>query len=120
MENKTATGVAEKAHGKKLDAPISYDYKWTAYTTIEELRTANDMLSDDEILVARNNKRQMKARNAAQEAAFDAAGIEKPTLETDDLLRLNTVFKGIMSSKKYTEEEAKALAATTLGLTWPE
>lgn len=120
MENKTGTSVATTAYGKKLDAPISYDYKWSTYANFDELVAGKDELTPDEQVKVRNTERQNNARQKALQAALDAAGIAKPTLENDDQLRLREFFKVLMSSKKYTEEQARALAATTLSLEWAE
>lgn len=118
MENKSATGETKTAYGQKLDTAISYTYNWTAYQSIDEIKAANDMLSDEEIVKVRNNERQMSARSKAQIAALDAAGYKKPTLETDEQLRLREMFKVLMSSKRYTEDAARELASNTLGIAW--
>ena len=120
MENKSATATVQKAYGKVLSTPITYDYSWTNYQTFEEVQTAKDELTNDEQVKVRNDERQSKARAAAQVKAFEAAGIVKPTLDTDEQLRLREMFKVLMSSKKYTEEAARALASTTLGIEWAE
>ena len=120
MENKEATSEAKTAYGKVLDAAIKYDYKWTAYQTIAEVEAANDRLTDDETIKVRNTERQSNARQKALTAALDAAGIVKPSLENDEQLRLREMFKVLMSSKKYTEDEARTLASTTLGIEWAE
>jgi hypothetical protein len=120
MENKTATATAEKAYGQKLDAPMSYDYAWTNYANIEEVRAAKDELTDEEQVKVRNTERQNNARQKALQAALDAAGIVKPTIENNDQLRLRETYKNLMSSKKYTEQQARELAAEVLSLTWAE
>lgn len=120
MQSKTGTSVAQTAYGKKLDSSISYDYTWTSYENIEEVKAANDLLTDDEIVKVRNTERQNNARQKALQAALDAAGIVKPTIENDEQLRLRDMFKVLMSSKRYTEDQARELAATTLGLSWAE
>jgi LPS O-antigen subunit length determinant protein (WzzB/FepE family) len=118
VENKVATSTATTAYGKKLDAPINYEYKWSTYANIDELRTAKDELTDEEQVKVRNTERQNNARQKALQAALDAAGIVKPTIENDEQLRLRDMFKVLMSSKKYTEEQARDLASTTLGIEW--
>jgi hypothetical protein len=120
MENKQTEASAATAYGKKLDAPISYKYSWTNYSNIDEVKAANDMLTDDEIVRARNSERQLKARQQALTAALDAAGIVKPTIENDEQLRLREMFKVLMASKKYTEDAARELASNTLGIAWAE
>lgn len=120
MEKKTLTARAETAYGKKLESPIDYTYTFDVYADGAELQAAKDELTLDEQVKVRNTERQSNARQKALAAALDAAGIVKPTIENDEQLRLRDMFKVLMSSKRYTEEAARELAATTLGLTWAE
>ena len=57
---------------------------------------------------------------AEQNKLLDSMGIEKQTINNNDLLRLKTMFEVLMSAKIYTPEQARELAATHLNLTWPE
>lgn len=120
MENKSETSVAVTAYGKKLDTPISYDFAYTVYADHSELVAAKDELTADEQVKVRNTERKNNARQKALTAALDAAGIVKPTIENDDQMRLRETFKSLMSSKKYTEQAARELAAQVLGLEWAE
>lgn len=120
MQNKTETSKTETAYGKKLETPITYEYTWKAYENIDEVKSANDLLTDEEVVKFRNDQRQTNARQKAYAAALTAAGIQKPTLDTDEQLRLREMFKVLMSSKKYTEEAARELASNTLGIAWAE
>ena len=120
MIDRTNTSTAKTAYGKALDTPIEYSYSWKDFGGIDDVRLANDMLSDDEIVKVRNAERQAAARQASLTAALTKAGIEKPNLENDDQLRLREMFKVLMSSKKYTEERAREVAAENLGLEWAE
>lgn len=118
MENKTGTSTATTAYGKRLDSPITYEFAYQAYTSIDEVKAANDMLTDDEIVKVRNNERLTNARQKALVAALDAAGIVKPTIENDPQMQLREMFKVLMASKRYDEQTARNLAAQTLGLEW--
>jgi hypothetical protein len=118
MKQLTATSEAATAYGKKLETPINYGYGWGAFESKEEAIAASAWLSDDDILKVVNIDRQANARQKALQAALDAAGIVRPTEENDDQLRLRNMFKTLMSSKRYTEERAREVAADTLGLTW--
>jgi len=118
MVKKSGKSEAAKAYGKALNDPIVYEYEWEAYETKAEIDAANDNLSDAEVVSARNSERQINARQKALQAALDAAGIIRPTIDTDEQLRLRDMFKVLMSSKRYTEEQARELAASTLGLVW--
>lgn len=126
MENKSATSTASTAYGKKLDTPLPYDYKWTAYENGEELVAAKDELTLDEQVKTRNTERQSNARQKALQAAYDAAGIVKPTAENDEQVRLRDMFKTLMTAKapngeaKYTEAQAREVASTVVGVEWAE
>lgn len=120
MEQKEKTATAEKAYGKDLSAPLSYDYKWTEYASTDELVSAKDELTLEEQRKVRNVERQSKARQAALTAALDAAGVVKPTIENDEQLRLKEMFKVLMSSKRYDEDGARKAASTALGIEWAE
>lgn len=120
MKLEKKTGETTTAYGKKLDTPISFDYEWRSYETDEELVQAKDEMTLEEQRKARNDARQMSSRNKALTAALKAAGYEKPTLDSDEQLRLREMFKVLMSSKKYTEEAARELASTTLGIAWED
>lgn len=121
MKHETETTDTRTAHGKPLPAPIPYTFSWDVYENTAEQKAANDMLSDGEQLKARNAQKKANARTKALNAALEAAGIEKPTIENDDLLRLKTVYKGIVASKKHSDEKARELALLGAGLDeWPE
>lgn len=120
MEQKTGTSTAATAYGKRLEKPITYNYGWSAYTGIDEVKSANDMLTDDEIVKVRNDQRQTNSRQKALVAALDAAGIVKPSIENDPQLRLRKMHEVLMSSGNYSDADARALAATTLSLEWED
>jgi len=124
METKPGKSEAKTAYGKVLATPLTYEYKWTAYETDEELVAAKDELTLEEQRKTRNTERQNNARQKALQAALDAAGIVKPTAENDPQIGLRDMFKTLQTAKladgsrRYSDEEAKSIAATTLGVEW--
>ena len=134
MENKNATANAATAYGKTLPSAIKYDYTWEAYQTTDELVAAKDELTLAEQVKIRNTERQQNARQKALQKAMDDAAkaftekngenvpnpFIKPTIENDEQLRLKDMYKVLMSSKKYSEEQARHIASQTLGITWAE
>lgn len=120
MKQNSKTATVESAFGKKLDTPIEFTFGWTSYETPVELDAAGDGLSKEEQVRVRNTQRENRARQRAQAAAFEAAGIVRPTEENDDQLRLRNMFKTLMSSKKYTEEAARKMASDVLGIEWAD
>ena len=120
MKDETKSSETSTAYGKKLDTPIPFTFSWKAYENIEEVKAANDLPSDEEVVKFRNNQKELSARGKALTAALDAAGYKKPTIENDEQLRLREMFKVLMASKKYTEEQARTLASTTLEIEWAD
>lgn len=119
MKTETFEAVAEQAYGKKLDTPIKYSGSFEKYENINEVRAANDLLKDDEQVKVRNAERKSTARQAALTAALTAAGIEKPTIENDEQLRLTKMYDILIAAKK-SHDEARAIASATLGIEWAE
>jgi hypothetical protein len=120
MKSLTETTETETAYTEKLPKPIPFDFGWTVYENVAEMQAAGDGLSLEAQLRARNAARKAKARQAALTAALTAAGFEKPNAENNDQVRLRDMFKTLMSSKKYTEDAARAKAAEVLELEWED
>jgi len=118
MKKITKTAEATKAYGKKLAEPFKYEFTFEAYENGEELIRNNAQLSIPEQVKARNAQELAKQRQAALVASLDARGIVKPTQENDPKLRLTNLFDTLMSSKLYSQEQAREMAATMLKLDW--
>jgi hypothetical protein len=99
---------------------VPFSFTWRIYETIEEMQAAGASMTAKQQLKAVNAANKQTARQAALTAALDAAGIVRPTIENDDQLRLRNMFTVLMSSKRYSEEEARELAATNLGVEWAD
>jgi len=112
-------GVMENAYGKALPEPIKYEGSFEAFQTIDEVNEKHEYPTEKEIVDGVNVKRKAAARQKQMQAALDAAGIEKPTLEKDVLLQLKTIYKVYIAAGK-SEDEARKLAASGLGVEWPE
>jgi hypothetical protein len=120
MKKQTGKSTANNAYGQALATPINYGFDWEDFETPEEVKAAGEWPKDTDVVKYVNVDRKANARQKALQAALDAAGIIKPTLENDEQLRLREMFKVLMSSKRYTEEQAREMAASTLGLAWAE
>src|SRR3990172_10201992 len=81
MKTEKFEGSMDSAFGVALPTTIKFAGAFDAYETYEEADEANDLPSRDEQLTFVNNKRKANARQKAMNAALDAAGIKKPTLE---------------------------------------
>lgn len=114
------TSNTDSAYGRPIGKTITYEGEFDAYENATEVRTANDMPSDDEVVTYRNGQRKAAANQARRLEVFNEMGIQKPTLENDVLLQLTTIYKTLVAAKK-TPAEARQLAMTTLNVeAWPE
>ena len=110
----------KRAYNKDLPAAVPFSFKWRIFESIEEMQAAGAQMTPKQQLKAVNAANKQTARQAALTAALDAAGIVRPTIENDDQLRLRNMYTVLMSSKRYSEEEARELAATNLGVEWAD
>lgn len=117
MKNETFEGVMENAYGKPLPTPIKFAGDYPAFEGIVEVREANAYPKDAEIVDFVNNRAKANARQKAMQAALDAAGIVRPTLENDSQLRLKKMYD-ILVANGSSHDEARAIAASTLKLEW--
>lgn len=108
-------GVIESAYGVKLDTPLSYETEYEEIINFDAI-PAKEAPDSDDILAWVNNKRKANQRQKAMQAAMDAAGIVKPTLESSDDLKVKNIVDSLLASKKYTRDEATALAKNMLGI----
>jgi hypothetical protein len=108
---------AETAWGKAID-PVPYSGSYQAFETIDEIRNVGEFPSDKDIINFVNANRKASARSKALVEALKAAGHEQPTLENNVLMQLKQLYKVYIAAKK-SDEEARMLAATTLGVEWP-
>lgn len=119
MKTETFEGTMENAYGKPLAQPIAFSGEYSAYENIAEVTAANDLLKDKEVVDVRNAQAKSNARQKAMQAALDAAGIVKPTLENDGQLRLKSMHKILVASGK-TDAEARTIAANIVGESWSD
>jgi len=126
MKQETGKSTANTAFGKKLESPLTYSYAYSTYESTDELVAAKDEMTLDEQMKSRNSDRANNARQKAYAAALDAAGIVKPTAENDPQIGLRDMFKTLQTAKladgsrRYTDEQAKEIASTNLGVEWAE
>ena len=116
MKTETFKGNIESAYGKPVSPALSFEGEFEAFETVTELKEKNEYPSEDEIVSFVNNKRKANKRQQVMTATLDAAGYEKPTLETDTDLQVKTIVKALMASGKHTEVTALAAAKASLGL----
>jgi hypothetical protein len=131
MKTEKFSGEIENAYGKPLHelalkegstplakgSKLKYDASYNAYETAEEVKTGNDWPKDEDVVKFVNTQKKANARQKAMQAAQDAAGIIKPTLENDDQLKLKKMYD-IFIAAKNTPDEARAKASAALGIDW--
>lgn len=111
----TFSGTIENAYGKTLPTPINYEASYEEILSYDAI-PPKELPDKDDVLSMVNNARKANARQKAMQSALDAAGIVKPTLESDVDLQVKTIAKALVASGKYTQETAEAAARATLGL----
>jgi len=114
MKTEKFSGTIESAYGSTLPAAVKFDGTFEAYENYDEASKAQDLPSRDEQLALINNKRKANARQKSMQAALDAAGVSKPTLD-DPQVQLKTIIKALVASGK-DEATATQIAEATLGV----
>jgi hypothetical protein len=120
MKTVTKPGTCGSARGQNFSPVLEFPFEVNLYTSTDELVAAKDELTLAQQLKVRNAERITRARQAAQNALLDSMGIEKQDINNNDQIRLRELFKVLMSSGIYSEDEARELAATSLRLKWAE
>jgi hypothetical protein len=123
---KVFKGTIENAYGRKLSANKFKDGKTVVDTldytgSYEHLESyaevpADEKLKEADMLDVVNNARKANARQKAMQKALDEAGVIKPTMEDDDELKIASIVKGLVASKKYDDAQARQLAKQMLGI----
>ena len=113
MKPQSAKASIEKAYGEKLANPLNFTYSWDSLETMEEVKTANETLSNEEIIDVVNNRRKASARAKETEKQLKAIGIEKPG--KDDPRTVTAQFLRSLINAGKDENEARELAKTILG-----
>jgi hypothetical protein len=124
MKTQTKSTTTNRAYGEILKTAIPYTYTWDEFETYDEVVAAKKEMAERDVIKFRNNEKLAAARSAALTEALDKAGYKKPTLETDDQLKLREMVKVLRAVKnkngeaKFTEAQAKEIASNTLGIEW--
>lgn len=85
----------------------------------DEMKAANKLPSIEDIVrVAFNQKKQARRQKASLDLVV-ALGLQQPNLDNDDLMVLETIYKGLRAAK-IDHEEAKETAARLSKKVWPE
>jgi len=120
MKEFTKNTSTARAYNKDLPNKVPFTFSWKIYENEAEMLAAGAQMTPKQQLKAINAAAKQTARQASLTAALDAAGIVRPTIENDDQLRLKNMYTVLMSSKRYSEDEARELASNTLGIEWAE
>lgn len=113
MKTEKFTINIDTAYGKKLETPIrNVPVSYEAFVDMAEVKEKNAFPSDAEVVKYLNAKEKASARAKATTAALEAAGIEKPTLESSAELRWKNIFNALVAGKvdeDTAREQANAL-----------
>ncbi len=114
MKQEKFSGKMENAYGKVLPSALPFSGTFEAFENVDEVRSASEFPDDKEIVAWANAKRKASERQKSMNAALEAAGISKPTLE-DPQVQLATIIKALRAAGR-SEDDAISLAETTLGV----
>jgi hypothetical protein len=114
MKTEKFSGTIENAYGQTLPNAVKFEGSYEAYENIDEIKAANDMPNNDEIVSFVNARRKANKRQQAMTAALDAAGIQKPTDENPEVALKNMVK--ILKAQGKTDAQAEQIAKSVLGI----
>lgn len=129
METREFKGEITTAYGKKLAKALPFTGTYEAYTKdaagIVLCRQDGKWPNELDVLEGLvNDSEKMRKRAEAIEAKLKENGILKPQADSPEVV-LTSTFKNLMLAKKkdgsakYTESEARAVAADMTGYDWP-
>jgi hypothetical protein len=135
MRTETFKGTISSAYGRTLTKKLNFKGEYlafgpdkdidnytqedwqAAYKEIQEFENGKELPTTGDIVTFVNNKRLANARQKEMTATLDAAGIEKPTLESADF-RFEQMVK-VLRAAGQSESEAKKNASMVLGMEQP-
>jgi len=113
MKTTTFKGEVASAFGKVLPKPVAFEGSYEAYESYDELKAANAIPSNDEILAFVNAQRKANERAKATNEALEKAGIEKPKADDPQVVLRNMIKQLVLAKKD--PETARELAENLLG-----
>lgn len=128
MKTKTFKGEIENAFGYPLTklkvkladdslvpapAKLPYEGKCREFENMDEVREANEVPKDSELVAMINAKELAKAVAAERTKTQKDAGLQQPTLANDTKMRQRKLYDVLIANGE-TEEDAKAQAAATI------
>lgn len=105
--------AVETYFGQPVVPAVKFEYTYVELGKGDEI-PADEMPDAEDLLSFVNQKRNAKARSAAQAEAMDAAGWKKPTLESADV-RFAQMVK-ILKAAGNTQDQAEQMAHQVLGV----
>lgn len=104
--------------GKPLPAEMIVKGTYDAFDDIHEVRDKGEFPSEKQIVNMLNNQSKANAKAKAVADALEAAGVTKPTLETDAQLRLKNIIDAVVADGKTPRAVAIQQAETLVGAKW--
>lgn len=115
MKVEKFSGTVESAYGKVLATPVKFSGEYNAFENFDELKTANEIPSNDDIVNFVNAKRKASARATATTEALTAAGIQKPDPNTPEAIKSRMIADAMKANPALTLEVATARVEAVLG-----
>jgi hypothetical protein len=115
MKSVPFTATAESAYGEKLEKAVTYAGTYESFETYDEVKSANELPSNDEIVTMVNNKRKAAAKAKAMQAKFDELKIEKPDPNSPANLRKGMIVNLMKQKPELDEATASSIIDSILG-----
>jgi adenine-specific DNA methylase len=114
MQTETFKATVSSAYGESLPKAIAVTGSFDAFESYDELKGANELPSNDEVVAFVNAKRKANARAKATTEALEAAGISKPDPNSPDVLK-SSMIKNLMKLKGLDEATATQIVSGLMG-----
>lgn len=114
MKSETFKGSVESAYGQQLPKAVEFSGSYEAFENYDEIKAANELPSNDEIVTIVNAKRKAAARAKATTEALQAAGVEKPDPNSPAIAIERMVKDAMRQNPKLSEAQARAFVQSIL------
>jgi hypothetical protein len=107
------------AEGNPLPAMVPYETTFEKFGTLEDVKSANEMPSEQDIVDKANDKRKQAARAAKISETLKALGVEKPNAANDPQERLRQSYDLLIKNGE-THASARQIASQIMKIEWQD
>jgi hypothetical protein len=115
--HKRALSSYKDADGNPLPAMVPYETEFQKFGDIEDVKAANEMPSEQDMVDTANEKRKAAARAKKISETLTALGVVKPNAENDPQERLRRTYDLLLKNGE-TPAAAREIASTIMKIAW--